>query len=287
MDLSFISNNKEVILKLEKIYNELFSVEARNEYFPHYSKERKNMIFEIMSTMEIKEGILVLLQNDTVELISKVTNVSKTYQEELISVMNEGKIEDMISQFKKEKPLMTDSSMGTQDDCMSSYMKNPKEFITTHCITSKEAFVEVMRSKYGNQIEIQDDWYPECFKEISEDLDRAISSLKDHLSQIAEYDVEGWQVSDQMETRNIIFGVKKRNANVNIIARPAGETTVAIVKKNELALLRLSNTELWVDNGKGCIKQLTLANAVGQICNIDLPNEIEPAHGPLNLTIID
>ncbi|MBE2280728.1 MAG: hypothetical protein IAE91_10080 [Ignavibacteriaceae bacterium] len=128
-----------------------------------------------------------------------------------------------------------------------------KEILLAEAVPSLSD-IDGVFSRYDSTTIFSDEDKITAYEFVQELLKRAVKNVVDHLKQNPDYDLSNIRVN-----HTVINYVRYKNIPVNLVVRPNDYNKVIIYYENELAHLKLQNTQFWVDNDS-IQKQITIGD---------------------------
>ena len=276
--------NKEIAEKIRALIKSKFSEDPRSEntkrvfeklflWFNNNKVEAKELFeslydnkHKLLNDEEIAQNMEAVprLREENVELKNQIKQLTEE-NAQLKSQLNSKNqlLPQDVEQLKESKTQLEAENTELRDKIaelesnIELSIESPeitKEILTIYGIDSEEKLESFIQSK---QLSIVGghkggDGFS-MIMHVKEIIKRAKNNVKEYLMQKKDYDCSDWNEKD-----TVISGVKKSGKLIKLVVRPSDGNKVVFYDSSETQTLKLSSSELWVENGQSEPRQITL-----------------------------
>ena len=131
-----------------------------------------------------------------------------------------------------------------------------EDFLITYGITTQDQLDRLLQdSEFSGRYFVRSrEYLISKFQYVQEIIQRAKKNIRQYLTEHKDYDCSEWQ--ELSET--VIGGVLKRGHKIRLVVRPSDNRKVVFYYSEDKDILELSDSELWVENGKSQPHRVTL-----------------------------
>nr|WP_319401829.1 hypothetical protein [uncultured Carboxylicivirga sp.] len=243
------------------------AISLLSEWFENNAKESKEIFADLyrkraelfMNTITDKESLYKVMRSKTA--LSKLSEIAETLETNPALITELKKSEELdilLSDFNVDSVSEIRDLLANSRGSDRVQVEITPDILVNLAITTPEELEELFEDKYMSAaFKHTSTPNAEMFVKAQRLISRAKANVKKHLKTLPQkYDCS--EMEDIATT--VIGGIKKEGLEIQVVVRPSDNGEVIVYYSSEKDTLDLANTELWIDNGVGKPKHLTLGH---------------------------